>query len=248
MVKTIDYYKHWNKNRNKKILDREKKSLNFILKIIKKESKILDAGCGNGKFLDLIKSNFSNANLYGVDFSESEVKEAKKKSFNVIQGDFEDKIKFSSNSFDIINASEVIEHLYNPDKLLEEINRVLKKGGHLVLSTPNLCSWANRILVPLGIQPLFVEVSTKSKLIGAGFLARFKKESNPVGHVRIFNFQGIKDILKANGFEIVEVKGAIFDEGFPQKIWFIDRIFNSFPRLSSHFVILARKNKSLITT
>lgn len=243
MVKTIDHYSYWNKNRNKFILDREKKSLEFISQIIRKDDKLLDAGCGNGKFLDLLGLKIKEADLHGVDFSKSEVNEAKKKGLKVIQGNFEEKINFNSGFFDIVNASEVIEHLYNPDKFLEEINRVLKKGGYLIMSTPNLCAWFNRILVPLGVQPLFVESSTKSKLIGAGFLRKFKKESTPVGHVRIFNFQAIKDLLKENGFELVKVKGAIFDEGLPKKLWVIDRSFNILPKMASHFVILARKLK-----
>jgi 2-polyprenyl-3-methyl-5-hydroxy-6-metoxy-1,4-benzoquinol methylase len=243
MVNTIDHYSHWNKVRNKKVLDRENKSLNFLLKVAKNGNKILDAGCGNGKFLEMVSNKSKNFELYGLDFSKSEVNEAKKKGFNVKEANFEENIKFSSNLFDVIHAAEIIEHLYNPDNFLQELNRVLKKGGYLVMSTPNLCAWFNRLLVPIGVQPLFMEVSTKSKLIGSGFLAKFKKESNPVGHVRIFTLLALKDILKVNGFEILETKGAIFDEGLPSKLLWVDRIFNFRTSLSSNMIILAKKVK-----
>jgi hypothetical protein len=117
----------------------------------------------------------------------------------------------------------------------------LKKRGYFVFATPNLLAWFNRILVPLGVQPLFLEPSTKSKLVGAGFLARFKKESQPVGHVRIFTTRALKDMLEMNGFEILKIKGALFDEGLPKSILWIDKIFNIIPGLSSNLVIVARK-------
>ena len=53
----------------------------------------------------------------------------------------------------------MIEHLYNPDHMLEECRRVLKPGGLLIISTPNLQAWYNRILFLFGVQPIFYEVS-----------------------------------------------------------------------------------------
>ncbi len=243
MAKTIDYYAYWNKKRDKKVrlLDRELKTLYFISKVLKKESKVLDLGCGNGDFLLEIKKRQHGAFLKGLDYSMSEVKEARSRGLEVNFGDFGEGIEMDKSSFDIINASEIIEHLYNPDLMLSESNRVLKKGGYLILSTPNLCAWFNRILLPIGVQPLFLEPSTKSKLVGAGFLKKFKKESQPVGHVRIFTLQALKDMLEMNGFKIMKVKGAIYDSGFPSKLWFIDKLFCTIPTLSSHFVILAKK-------
>ena len=134
-----------------------------------------------------------------------------------------------------------IEHLYNPDNFLSEINRILKKQGHLILSTPNLCAWFNRIIFLFGIQPLFVETSTKSKLIGGGPLKKLKNGKTPVGHLRIFNKDSIIDLLEENEFEIINIKGAIFDSGFPKWLLFFDNLFRIFPSLSSDFVILARK-------
>ena len=117
----------------------------------------------------------------------------------------------------------------------------MKKDGYLIISTPNLLAWFNRILVPIGIQPLFVEPSTKSKLVGAGPLKRFKQDSVPVGHVRIFTLSALRDILEMHGFKILEVKGAIYESGFPKNVLKIDKLFSKRPTLSSHLVILAKK-------
>jgi len=243
MPRKIDYFNYWSKNRKDEswISDREKISLKLISNLIKPSISFLDVGCGYGKFMILLKNKFPSMSLYGVDYSKLEVAKAKKKSLNVCRADLEKGLKFKSSSFDMIFAGEIIEHLYNPDFFLEESGRVLKKGGFLLITTPNLCSWFNRIVFPLGVQPLFLEPSTKSKIVGAGFLGRFKKESQPVGHVRIFTFKALKDMLEMNGFKLVAVRGSIFDQGFPKSILVLDRVFKIYPKLSSIFVILAKK-------
>ena len=184
---------------------------------------------------------FPSQKCYGLDFSQEEVDLANKRGLNVKQGNIEEKFPFNSNKFNVVYAGEVIEHLFNPDHFLEESGRVLRKDGYLIISTPNLLAWFNRILVPIGIQPLFVEPSTKSKLVGAGPLKRFKQDSVPVGHVRIFTLSALKDILEMHGFKILEVKGAIYESGFPKNVLKIDKLFSKRPTLSSHLVILAKK-------
>ncbi len=54
---------------------------------------------------------------------------------------------------------EVIEHLYNSDLVISEIYRILKRNGILILSTPNLASWINRLVLLLGYQPFSHDVS-----------------------------------------------------------------------------------------
>ncbi len=243
MVKIIDHYGHWNKNRGKKamLLDREIKSLNFISSVSHDKKSFIDLGSGNGDFLNIVKNKLPSLKLKGLDYSKSEVAEARKRGFDVQQGNFEEGIKIKSKSFDIAYAAEILEHLYNTDLFLSETNRILKDGGYLILSTPNLLAWFNRILVPLGVQPLYVELSTKSKLIGSGPLKRLKKEPNPVGHVRVFTPDGLKDILEMNGFKIIKIRGAIYQEGLPKSLWQLDRILSSYTRLASDFVVLAKK-------
>jgi 2-polyprenyl-3-methyl-5-hydroxy-6-metoxy-1,4-benzoquinol methylase len=59
---------------------------------------------------------------------------------------------------------DVIEHLLNPDLAICGVLRVLKRGGFLVLSAPNLAKWLNRLLLFLGLQPRYSEVSTVKQL------------------------------------------------------------------------------------
>lgn len=101
---------------------------------LSKKKKILDLGCGIGYFLQI-----SNNNTFGIDRNIRNLKEAKKYSNKVIQGDILE-LPFSDAAFDGINCSHVIEHFdpYNAYKLLSEMNRVLKTRGFLIISTPVL--------------------------------------------------------------------------------------------------------------
>lgn len=228
---------------------REKAALSLLAEFfpdVDKEHSILDIGCGDGVFSNSMASRFKNSGIYGCDYSYGYLKKAKEQEdrIHAVQCNVEDGIPFESHTFDLVCMFEVLEHLYNPDLLLEEVHRVLKESGYLLLSTPNLCAWYNRVLFLLGIQPLFVETSVKWASVGAGPLRRFKKETYPVGHVRTFNFQALKDLLIVNGFKIVLKKGSVF-ERFPGPLLLFDQIFTYFPNLSSGFIVLAKKiNKS----
>lgn len=248
MRKKQDYYSYWvdKGHRRELVQDREKISIKLLSTIIKEGDFFLDLGSGHGRFMNLVSKKFRNVRAKGIDLSKKEVDLAKKLHRDVILGDFENEgIKLKPESVDIIFAGEVIEHVYDPDFFLSEANKALKKGGYLMMTTPNLCAWFNRILMIFGIQPLFLEPSTKSKLIGAGILKKFKKESQPVGHVRIFTLEALKDLLKENGYQLLTVKGYIYDTGFPRQIQSLDKLFRPFPTLSAGFVLLAKKIRSV---
>ena len=126
---------------------------------------------------------------------------------------------------------------------LENFVACCDDDGHLVLSTPNLCAWFNRLLVrPLGVQPIFYETSTESSLVGAGVLRRFKRGEHPVGHVRLFTLRALSDLLGRAGFSIVEARGAVFDKGLPPRLLAgLTAPSRSRPSLASLLVVLARR-------
>jgi SAM-dependent methyltransferase len=241
---TINYYSvdKW-ANRQKILLHREKQSFKLLLPNLQDHSAVLDVGCGEGFFLQQLSLLRPKLQLHGIDNSEYQIEQAKKNVPSAILKicDLEQEINYENNSFDVIVAEEIIEHLVNPDKFLSEINRTLKKDGFLLLSTPNFCAWFNRLLFILGVQPLFYESSTESKLIGSGWLKKLKNGSTPVGHIRLFTQAALKDLLSANGFSVVSTAGAIFDSGFPKSLLLLDYLFTFYPRLSANLVILARK-------
>lgn len=101
--------------------------------------KILDAGCGYGELLVEIAKNYPDSHLYGVDLVDIRIKEVSEKSGKIAikKGDIQEKIPFEDNYFDLVFCTETLEHLKNPDHCLQEIIRVLKKTGFIVVTVPN---------------------------------------------------------------------------------------------------------------
>tara|TARA_Y100000310_G_scaffold324261_1_gene385930 strand:- start:638 stop:1366 length:729 start_codon:yes stop_codon:yes gene_type:complete len=242
-MKTIDHYSHWyTGDEGSYIIPREKSSLKIMKKLkLSEDAEILDAGCGDGRFTQILAKSFEGS-VKGLEYSNEGIKLCRDKGLDVQFADFNEGIPFGDKMFDVIYAGEILEHLYNPDRFLEECRRVLKDNGHLIVTTPNLCNWYNRVLMLFGIQPVFIETSTIDTRVGAGILKFMKKDSHPVGHVRIFNATALEDIFKLHKFKLVKKQGEVF-EHFPKKLAFLDRFFSNFYSLSSGFVVVVKKTK-----
>lgn len=128
--------------------DRDAQSYeNQILELIQgdEKTKILDAGCGVGYILyQLYKRGFKNVdNLVGVDSSQTCINECRKRSSdNKIRSIFWDLQNISNNDipedeFDFVICCEVLEHVVEPLKIINELYRVLKPGGVLLCSVPH---------------------------------------------------------------------------------------------------------------
>ncbi|WP_204106186.1 MULTISPECIES: methyltransferase domain-containing protein [Spirulina sp. CCY15215] len=107
-----------------------------------KNQSVLDIGCGDGYLLYAIACKNPGIQLYGIDSESlgiSLAEEQLKKhnySASLVQGSAYS-LPFSSSSFDVITNADVIEHLEDPEKSLQEMQRVLRNRGLLLLSTPN---------------------------------------------------------------------------------------------------------------
>jgi ubiquinone/menaquinone biosynthesis C-methylase UbiE len=103
--------------------------------IPKSNMRILDVGGGNGQFMAYL--GIKKATI--LDISDSGLEFARKKfNFNTVKGDVEKKFPFKDGSFDVVYCCEVLEHLDNPKKTMNEIKRVLWKDGEAVISVPNV--------------------------------------------------------------------------------------------------------------
>jgi len=103
--------------------------------------KGLDIGCGNGKFIR--DMNTLGWQFEGVEFNPIAVNICRKAGLNVFQGDLHN-AAFKDNSFDLVSARQVIEHIPDPVNFINEIVRILKSGGRLLLKTPNSKSLGRR--------------------------------------------------------------------------------------------------------
>ncbi len=159
---------------------------------LRKRSKILDVGCGNGRNL----LPFKGHDLYGLDFSREMLMFAKKFSdkhdlnIKLVQGDARS-LPFKSNTFDLILSIAVLHHLRNPLIALMEIHRVLKPGGTLVASVWN--KWQSRFLVDsiLRRREVFVPWRTGNVV--------YKR------YYRLLSKKDLKQLLRMAGFLRFEI-------------------------------------------
>lgn len=107
------------------------------------KGKLLDVGCGNGRFLSKMRK--LGWEVFGIEPDAQAVKVAKEHfGVDVFCGTLEE-ANLPDNSFDAITMRHVIEHVSDPIKLFRECHRVLKVGGKLVVITPNSNSLGHRI-------------------------------------------------------------------------------------------------------
>lgn len=199
------------------------------------DKKILDVACG----ISTLGKEFGNQ-VYGLDLNPEAVRLAQKNGINAKVGDVEKKWDYPDEYFDVVIASHIIEHVVNPDHLILEAKRVLKKNGLFIVATPNLAAWFNRILLLLGFQPFFTEVSTIDKTLGLKFTRRLTFLRSPLGHLRLFTLGSLRDILELNKFKIVKTSGAEF-LSFPPPLLLADRMFSYITSLSSSIIIVGKK-------
>jgi len=121
---------------------RRRKAGEYIQKFVK-SGKILDIGSGKGLFLSVMKElGFES---YGIEFSPIAANFARKTyEVNVFNGELEE-AKFPSEYFDIVTMWQVLEHLSYPLESLQEIFRIMKKNGLLIIAVPNFSSIQSRI-------------------------------------------------------------------------------------------------------
>lgn len=212
-------------------MDRRLSSIaDFVIEI--EPESVLDLGCGQGVLLEALASHLSaGVHLVGVDA----VSRPDGAQWTGVTADIASRLPFADNSFDAVVAGEIIEHVPHPDLMLREIRRILTPSGRLVLSTPNMVSWANRVLVPLGIQPLFTETSSEVHL---GRRWRALGQGNQVqGHLKVFSHRALQQILHRCGFTVQRTFGMPAE--FPSPIDRLDRLCARFPSIASDILVVA---------
>lgn len=118
---------------------------NFIAKLLVKDplffikkGKLLDVGCGSGKYLNILKG--WGWKTYGVEINSKAAFWANKINCgNVETGDLFSG-RYKSNYFNVVRFSHVLEHVPSPTAELKETRRILKKNGHVVIQIPNIDS------------------------------------------------------------------------------------------------------------
>ncbi len=109
-----------------------------VKKISEKAESVLDVGCADGIFTNVIAKATNAKNIIGLDVVKTSINWARKhwannKKMKFIVGDAHN-LKFKSNTFDAVYCLEALEHVVNPTKVLSEFKRVMKIGGFGIFS------------------------------------------------------------------------------------------------------------------
>ena len=196
---------------------------------------IVDVGCGDGTATaEAVRVNPGHRVL-ALDWSPQSLARASRHGLTLARATVESPgLPIRSAAADVVIMSELIEHLVDTDTALDEAWRVLKPGGTLLLSTPNLAAWYNRGLLAVGIQPVFSEVSLRGV---------YGRPGNQVaGHLRIFTRRALAGLLAARGFADIELAGARYHD-VPRLLRPVDLVFCRWPSAASILLVRARKPK-----
>ena len=195
--------------------------------------RIVDVGCGDGSATQLVSGLDAGNTVIGVDWSATALAQARARGLLVVQGGVDTAgLPLPDGCADVVIMSELIEHLVDTDSAADEVRRVLRPGGVLLLSTPNLAAWFNRGLVGLGVQPVFSEVSLR------GIYGRPGREV--VGHLRLFTRRALVEFLAARGFRCERVLGAPYHD-VPRLLRPLDRSLSRWPSMASILLVQARR-------
>jgi len=216
--------------------DRARRQARMLAKVLAQRpspQRMVDVGCGDGAATHLLKRLDPRNTVIGIDWSAAALALARARGLLVIQGGIDGSgLPMPEASADVVIMSELIEHLVDTDAAVDEARRVLRPGGILLLSTPNLAAWFNRGLIGLGIQPLFSEVSLR------GIYGRPGHEV--AGHLRLFTRRALEEFLTDRGFRCERVEGAPYHD-VPRPLRPLDRALCHWPSMASILLVQARR-------
>lgn len=228
--------------------DRIRRAAAFFQRHLVSRQRLLDIGCGAGTPTMFLKEVLSVQEVHAVDMAEASVAAARAKGVSAFVCNLDgERLPFDDHFFDAIFAGEVIEHVVNPDHLLQEVRRTLTKDGLFVLTTPNLASWSNRILLLFGWQPFETGTSLQYEVGRPSFL----RLGGGMGeHLHLYTLRALRELLIAHGFEIVGVAQCSGRETERKRRWrwfhvpwlLLDNVMIFVPSLG-HRIVLAAKPK-----
>jgi 2-polyprenyl-3-methyl-5-hydroxy-6-metoxy-1,4-benzoquinol methylase len=146
---------------------------------------VLDVGCYDGQFITRVVEP-GPAALIGLDVAVPALHAARTRGVQGVRAQIEAGLPFRSGAFATVVVAEVIEHVFDTQAVVDELARVLRPGGWLALTTPNLVALSGRAQLVLGRSPHNVE---------------FDASPGTSGHIRYFTFDTLEALLRRAGLQ-----------------------------------------------
>lgn len=144
-----------------------------------KKGNFLDVGCGVGYFLLIMK--LMGMETFGVEPGDFNKNLSQEYGLNIYHGDLFE-ARYKNEFFDVITLNHVLEHVYEPLDLMNELNRILKSEGHLIIGIP-------------------VHDSIAFKIFG-----KYWAQLDIPRHLNTFSINSLKKIANKTGFRIEKIR------------------------------------------
>ncbi len=164
--------------------------------------RVLDIGCGNGLLLYNLRHSFRE--LHGTELADGRAETARRSleglPASVVVGDVGDGLEYEDCRFDLIICADVLEHIVGVWTALSEMRRVLRPGGRVLITTPNVAALRRRFQLLFGRFP-------STSAADEGFALRHPSELLDGGHVHYFTFRMLQRALERSGFASIRRHG-----------------------------------------
>lgn len=158
----------------------------LLLALAGSPQRVLDVGTSSGYLARRLAA--AGASVVGIDVDEQAAKEAQEVCEQVLVGDVETmELPFEAHSFDVVLCGDLIEHLREPERFLTRVRTLIRPGGRLVLTTPNVANWAIRLALLAG----------RWRYTQRGILDR--------SHTHLFTKKTLEQTLERAGYRILEL-------------------------------------------
>jgi len=182
--------------------------------------KILDVGCGEGLLGEVVKKQRSIV-YHGADISEISANKASLRLDKFFIFNLEEDFSswpndFKENKYDVIILSELLEHLFEPEKLLNSLKHLATTDTEFIITVLNVLFWKNRLKV----------LSGHFEYTNEGLMDR--------GHIHFFTWQSLNQLLMSCGLIISQKKNHLPTRGTK----FLGKIFPGL--FSFQFIVKTR--------
>jgi len=167
--------------------------LHEAMSLVGSPSAICDVGCGNGVFTSCLKAWGGVGRLIGIDGSPYALQQAQLLGFDelrLVQDFSSNSLPFDDETFEFVINKDVLEHLLNPEALVDEMVRITKSGGYLLVSVPNHFPIAGRLQLLL-----------HNKIDTFGYFPKAHRWDFP--HIRFFNKTDFLLLMESKGLKPV---------------------------------------------